>query len=494
MHIKICSPGDWNLGVKNAELIKFSRKGLIGDDLNEFIKRAGHVFEKDLHNIKIAKDEIPLHVIALGATEAYGLNRNGDGFTADTCSKMHDTFVKNARWYRNHKNKDPDISYGVIKASAFNEAMQRIELIVALNAEKSAASRNGGFVADEELEKIAKGDDIPVSMACKVAYDVCTSCGNKARHRSEYCDEDSCVGPRGEKRGGCKNNLTKVADDGHQNGVDNPNADWFDMSKVWFPADRTAYGHPASYMSKAASGHVMGGAELAESFGLFGGGPLGIGRGADPWGEKTASHYRLVEALAEAEHEWLSPTDWHKQAGRILSSQYALDTSRLALKQNQADCLAAMAEQKVAMTPADFVRWHTGQGNEKLAEEVSARLPGIYGRFLADEDLHALLRSNPYIPAETASESARDWLDKQAVSKQPLSTAGLLSGTYMAEIRGVVHPVIKKASSIALPESSYAERLATSYALYKVAFLAAVPAGPDAELTRNLAVAQNYVS
>lgn len=487
--IKTMRPDDWKLGVKSAELVKFSRKGLVGDDMNDFIKRAGHTFEKDLRNIKIAKDEIPLHVIALGATEAYGLNRNGDGFTCDTCRKMHDTFVKNARWYRNHKNKDPAISYGVIKASAFNEEMKRIELIVALNAEKSAADRNGGFVADEELEKIAKGQDLPVSMACKVAYDVCTSCGNKARHRSEYCDEDTCVGPHGEKRGGCKNHLTEVAADGHQNGVDNPDADWFDMSKVYLNADRTAFGHPATYLHKAASGHVMGGAELAEAWGL-----CGLGRAADTWSEKTAADYRLVERLAQEEQAWTTPDDWRKYAGEYVSQQAELDLSRLALRQSQPDALAALAYRKVAMAPGDFVKWQTGQADTQLAEAVGQRLPGVYGRMLEDGGLQDLLRGNPYTPAKTASDGAVAWVNKQAVSRQTLTADDMALGVGLSAVRGTRRPVIKSASSVVLPSSSQVERLAISYALYKVAFLGVLPEGPAADVTLKLAVAQNYVS
>lgn len=484
MHIKVTSPSDYNLGVKTAEVMKVSGKGLVGDDLNAFIKRAGHVFDKQLANIKIEKDEIPLHVIALGATEAYGPNRNGDGFKAATCRQMHDTFVKHARWYRNHKNKDPEISYGVIKASAFNEAMQRVELIVALNAEKSAAARNGGFVADDELKLIGEGKDIPVSMACKVAYDVCASCGNKARHREEYCTEDTCVGPHGEKRGGCKNHLTEVAADGFINHVDNPNPEWFDMSKVYNPADRIAYGGVADYFQKAASGEVLGGYELARAWGLGG---LAVGRFAADWTEKFAA-YRLVERLAEEEQGWATPDDFRTHAGRVMASQADLDLSLLQGRKTAA--LGALQKCRVSMKVADFVRWQGG--DDALAQEVAARVPGVYGRLQFDPALPQMLRNNPFDQACPASVEAVQWVGKQA-GLVCQTEHGFQDALYTAAIRNVQPARVKQASKLELPSDARCEQLARSYALYKLAYLTTVPVGPERELAVRLAVAQNYV-
>lgn len=232
---KIITPGSYDFGEATTSIIKVSSNGLVGHDLSDFIKRAGHKMADEITKLAFAKGEIPIHLIALGATEFYGPNRNGDGFTEECCRNYHPTFVKHARWYRNHQNKDPQKSYGIIKQSFYNEDMHRIELIVALNETKEAAARNGGLIADKELEKLAAGKELAVSMACKVAYDVCSVCGNKARTRDEYCTEENCKG------GGCKNNLCKVAEDGTITYVNNPYPDWIDMSDVLRPADRIAY-------------------------------------------------------------------------------------------------------------------------------------------------------------------------------------------------------------------------------------------------------------
>jgi len=135
---------------------------------------------------------------------------------------------------------------------------------VALNATKEAAERNGNLIADKELEKLASGKDLAVSMACKVAYDICAGCGNKAKNRSEYCtglDEGGHC-----KRGGVANKMTFVHGDGFVNHVDNPAPlVWFDISDVPRPADRIAY---ANGIVKEAGVHVRGGAALAEELGV----------------------------------------------------------------------------------------------------------------------------------------------------------------------------------------------------------------------------------
>jgi hypothetical protein len=167
-HIKFVSPSGWEFDRQIVVPVKIGSRGLIGNDRRDFLKTASHSFLPQIDNYKFASDEIPVHLIALGASEAYGPNRNGDAFKEATCKKYHDTFVKFAKFFRNHKNKPErgDPFYGHVKASAYNDDMRRVELLCALNATKAAADRNGGLVADTEVEKIARGEDFPVSMAC----------------------------------------------------------------------------------------------------------------------------------------------------------------------------------------------------------------------------------------------------------------------------------------------------------------------------------------
>lgn len=255
---KIIPLGSWHLNEPVSQIVKVSSRGLIGHDLREFLKRAAVDFTKDLPDFRPDPNESLVHLIAMGSTEFYGPNRNGDGFKEAALKQYHDTFVKNAYNYRNHKNKDPKISYGRVKASKYNDIMHRVELLVGFwNNEKAAADHGAVYAGDNVLKRVHDGDDVPWSMACKIAYDVCASCGNQAKTRDEYCTEDSCVGPRGEKRGGCRTHLAQTAYDGFINHVDNPHPKFFDISHLVVgdrngkPADRIAWGSLADYLPQS---------------------------------------------------------------------------------------------------------------------------------------------------------------------------------------------------------------------------------------------------
>lgn len=63
---------------------------------------------------------------------------------------------------------------------------------------------------------------------CKISYDVCNQCGNKAPTRADYCDH-------------ARYKLGELNDDGTKNFVYNPSPSFFDISRVFRPADRTSY-------------------------------------------------------------------------------------------------------------------------------------------------------------------------------------------------------------------------------------------------------------
>ncbi len=490
--VKVMQPTDWSMDCAATEQIKYSSRGLIGDDLRDLVKRAGHEFAEECKNIKVARDEVALHLIALGATEAYGPNRNGDGFSEDTCRRFHQTF-KSARWFRNHQNKDKAKSYGYIKASAYNERMKRIELLVMLNATKEAALRNGGLVADKELDKLARKIDIAVSMACRVPYDKCASCGHEAKTRADYCTEETCIGPHGEKRGGCRFNLTKVAHDGFINHVDNPGPTWFDMSDVPKGADRTAFAFPADYLQKAASGYVAGGAELAEMMGVTSPLMLGIGTQLNP---AAARAVKLAYDLAELEQG-------RPLSGGFVSSfapQVQADADLSALRRGNDQvkmALAALAEARIVLNARDFLRWQLGDEHEKLAgltEQVLLRLPGIFGRLVADPNLEALVKTSAFFAAAAPSSGQRYWAEKQAGA---LSLAGrhvedraLRAGLYGAA------PVLLPSQLGSVGKTAadaQAESLARQYAVYKLAFLSTISeTDPELPLTCKLVILQNH--
>lgn len=179
-------------------------------------------------------------VLALGASEWYGPNRNGDGFREEELVRRHKTFETDAHVYRSHVNKDPAKSFGKVVKSFYNNDMHRVELVLEIDNEK----------APDIVEKINKGEQVAVSMGCRIKHDVCSICGNKAPKRDDYCDH-------------AKFQLNDILPDGRLVYVDNPDPTFFDISVVWRPADRTGY-----MLKKVADHHhrefVGSSAELAE--------------------------------------------------------------------------------------------------------------------------------------------------------------------------------------------------------------------------------------
>ena len=139
------------------------------EDPAQITKQASTIFGCDYSALKPDDDHVGVHLVALGATERYGLNRNKDGFSKAASQKYHDTFVKHAHIYRHHRNKDPRKSLGGVKASAYNDDMDRIELFVHAHKEK----------ARDEIQRLEKEGEIPFSMACVLdpKYPVLTQYG-----------------------------------------------------------------------------------------------------------------------------------------------------------------------------------------------------------------------------------------------------------------------------------------------------------------------------
>jgi hypothetical protein len=488
MLIKRTTPGAYDFGCAAVEQIKTASAGLRGHDLQQLIKRAGHQFVDAMRNVRLGPGEVPIHLLAIGATEFYGPNRNGDGFKCATCRKFYKTFEtkpltkEGAYWYRNHQNKDPQKSYGVVKLAAFNEAMKRIELLVALNSTKEAADRNGGLVADKEMEKLARGEsDWGVSMACRVPFDVCSGCGNQARTRAEYCREDTC------KYGGCTNNLTKVADDGHILHVDNPSPTWFDISDVYRPADRIAY--VMGEMQKAASGRVIGGAEAAELYGLT----------VPPYmryaevDERTARLIKLSYDMADLEQDLAHGKMTESILDRpIRTNGYKVIEVSPVLKDG---VWQAMTAEKIALSYRSWANFRPAMPTVGVltktasAPDATDCLPGVFGRLVGDGDnLERMLADRSCDPGRAvASERERNWAAKIAseisISRKHIGDRGVRE-----VIQDTPRPSLRRLTKSA---AGGAETLARQYAVYQLYFLDELRNDPDQPLYRELIVKQN---
>jgi len=487
--IKVIPPGSYDFGVPPVELIKSGGRGLRGHDLSTFIKRAGTQVAEAFNKLSFARGEVPVHLIALGATEAVGPNRNGDGFDEEACKKYHPTFTKYARFYRSHANSDPAKSYGIVKQSMYNDSMRRVELIVALNGTKEAADRNGGLVADKELEKLGSESSLSCSMSAKVAFDSCSGCGNKARSRAEYClgtDEGgSC------KYGGLKHNMGKVAEDGHILFADNPHPKWFDISAVFRGADRIAF--VTGRMDKAASSQIVSGAQLAEELGLTE--PLSVAL-ADIDSPAIAEQVKIAHQLAAIE------VGVNRELAFGKAAAFGHDPAAMGVAQigiaagavQRSLALKALAMEKIALPLSGFIQFVYRRGPQqadRLAEKVAGYLPSVYADMIADTDsLVSDLQANPYRPSYyPPSGELQSWARALAPNLS-------LDRTHM----------LKRAWRCAIREDSFSRRphekaagddeahrgIARAYGLYKIAFLYEIKdTDNDFALTQHMVVSQN---
>jgi hypothetical protein len=167
-------------------------------------------------------------VIGLGDHETYGPNRNGDSFpsepirgkiASDEVLPKHYKSYEKAHVFEHHVNDNPAKAIGRVRKAFWNPHMRRVEVIEDFDHKK----------APHLLEKIGSGEYPAKSMGCRIKYDVCTVCGNKACTRSEYCDHLKYAMSRIDPHSGI------------QNAALNPSPDFFDSSWVIRPADRTGF-------------------------------------------------------------------------------------------------------------------------------------------------------------------------------------------------------------------------------------------------------------
>lgn len=169
--------------------------------------------DKAIREIQSSPDPsmVYLYDRALGAGEIYGPNNNGDFFSKSDLKSHHDSFVKSARLYRHHKSNGPNI--GDVMASAYNEKLDTVDLIIRAPLEKVAS----------DVEKLDNGFILATSMGARLKYDVCSYCGNRASRRSLYCPH-------------LKYNMLKMYPDGRQVYAINPSPKFVDISLVVIPA------------------------------------------------------------------------------------------------------------------------------------------------------------------------------------------------------------------------------------------------------------------
>jgi len=209
-------PYDSRTGAKNVTVYT--------PGVNTALEKTANVsdeIEKFLETLKPDPDHSYLLINAMGADEYYGCNANGDGFPEKALKQYYPTFKETAKVFQLHKNKDGDPQYGSVMFAFYNPRMHRVELVLDINRRSDPAL----------AERIDGGEMLPFSMGCKVPYDECSNCHNRAKTRAQYCEH---LQPFSIK--------TVDPYTGKKNyAINDTDLKFFDISIVRRPADRTAY-------------------------------------------------------------------------------------------------------------------------------------------------------------------------------------------------------------------------------------------------------------
>ena len=255
----------------------------LGAGFEKLAFRASYHPEVDtfIRGVKPSKDKLYVLVNALGAGEYYGPNLNGDFFPEAELLRAgkygHKTYY-HAGVYRNHKNsRRGGISFGKVALVVYNDRMHRVELILELDRAKAKELGH-----EDLIDKLDAGGYPPVSMGVLVPYDICSTCGRKAKVNADRC---ACL-PRD----------LNVIDpkSGQQTCMINVFLRFHDISFVVVPADYQGY-----TIEKVAS--KLGAAMSAK-------GDQRQGVRVSPGSQKLAELMKRIPALAQKLNVDRSPT------------------------------------------------------------------------------------------------------------------------------------------------------------------------------------------
>jgi len=395
----------------------------------------------DVSSIVFEKDIVKVHVIALGAGEYWGSNRNGDFFPEESLIKHHDTFQTHGNFHKNHKNKPHDPKYGWVEKSWYNPKMHRVELVVAVDLLKYP----------EFESKIKNGDEIPVSMAAKLPYDLCSICGHR---RTKPGREHTCKHINDE--------LTKVYPDGRQVYALNLEPKFFDISEVWKPADRTAY-----VLRKVASAKTGTRYPIRK-----------ISNYIEPKLQKIAwDKIAFINKLSELEKRVEGELTGSVKDGKIETISRGVTSLNLpdevlsSLSElPKATAYASLADKGVVLRPEEYLKMNN-LDNKVSLPSISSLVRGIFSKMKDREDL-----------SENCPERDFD-LD----SVQDCSKVSRVFSPYIGARSVLRSPVVKRITVIVLggmakpsldareepelldleKESNFNRAVALSYGLYK---------------------------
>jgi len=475
--IKITGPDSFDFGEPVAQLVDIHSRGI---DKAWMTKRAA-VLVKEIDDLRPEKGHSFIHLISLSAGEVTGSNKNGDFFNEGKVAynvpypkdkehevlelvgglkEYHPTFLQ-GHVFSNHRNDSPKKSIGEIKVAAYNEDMHRGELII-----KVPHNHNW----EDELQKLANDEQVGFSMAFREPFDQCSLCGNRARARSEYCDH-------------LKNHMTEIDKNGNQAFALNDRGRFFDISKVFRPADRIAWS-----FRKVAS-VALGGAEMAEAFGLLEKSAkediIVIG--------KTATYKRaLVEKLSELEKIIESAPGQAKALSAGCPSDEMDDDDMKTLNSGDtSSVLGALGNVKIILSLEEFMKLVTKGKSKDMEGDVSSaksNLPGIFSKLLSGMDLDEVTGNDSYDGEDRYLPPEIREVIKKLHGSHSLDFGPVEGRAKITVIRGTFGPKATKTASHSLKS----EAIAKEYAAYLLSFVKRAAKFTEDSLVERLTTAKNY--
>lgn len=452
--IKFSSTDDWRWDVEPVQLIH---------NVNTLTKAGA---DKDELKTEKTAGQTDALVIALGAYEGTGANRNGDIFKEAECVKNYQTFLKTGKkgkdgkydgraLNRHHKNKPEDPKYGNIKAAAYNKKMRRIELVIGLDNDKCA----------EEIQKLAEGKQINVSMAAKVAYDKCTWCGYEAKDDRKRC---KCIPKK----------LGEINKQGEMCSMENINPKWFELSIVGRPADRIGMSlklaSDNNYI-KTASDYM----EMYPGFTIPNDEELIISKYASEKRallSKVAAIEKRIEGIAKAGPKDSKESYIAKEKSKLKHSENISDSTMEELRKFEpSKLLRALADEGIIFSPEDFIKYLFGSnklGNtEDLFSKVKSKLPSIFSDM---EDEGETVNNEKYEPSsidiipKELRNIVRGLMDGHSLFEKPVH--GRIMKITIVKRIPLAKLEAKKDDEEISKEAAITE-LANQYAAYKLAAL-----------------------
>jgi hypothetical protein len=333
--------------------------------------------------------------------------------------------------------------------------MKRIELVVGLDNDKCA----------EEIQKLAEGKQINVSMAAKVAYDKCTWCGHEAKTDNDRCSHIPVK-------------LGEVNKRGEMCSMENINPKWFELSIVGRPADRIGMSLKLASVPqfKTASDYkvLYPGFVVPSDDENY----LRISKYAS---EKRALVRKLsalekhVEGIATAGPKDSGEKYIAEQKSKINEGEsISSDTMEELRKFEPSKLLKALADHGIIFSLKDFLNYLFGgkfsEGNDDVFSKVKNHLPSIFSKL--DDDGDDVVNEEKYEPSQSdvmpkgLLNMVRNLFDNHSLFDNPVH-GRIMRITIVKKL-----PTSKlKADNGDLKKEASVEELARQYTAYKLAAL-----------------------